>query len=166
MGGTEEVRINRNVYFSHEQNAKTMTSPTKIPAWFWVIGIIMLLWNLMGIASFYMHVFISEEALQALPEAERALFGQYPTWTAVVFALATFGGLFGCIALLLKKKVAQILFIVSLVAIIVQMSHSLFMTDSVEVYGTGAYYMPIMVVLIGAFLVWFSGHGTKKGWLS
>lgn len=138
----------------------------KIPAWFWVVSIIMLLWNIMGVGSFFMHTFVSDEALQAMPEAERALYGEYPMWTHVVFAIATFAGLLGCIGLVMKKSWSKPIFMVSLIAIIVQMSHSLFMTSSVEVYGSAAYPMPILVVVIAIFLVWFSSNGTKKGWLN
>lgn len=50
------------------------TSTQKIPTWFWIISIVLLLWNLMGIGSFVFHSFIMKgEALAALPENERAL---------------------------------------------------------------------------------------------
>ena len=138
----------------------------KIPIWFWVVSIVMLLWNIMGIGSFYMHSFISDEALQALPEAERALYGEYPMWTTVVFAIATFFGLIGCVGLVTKKAWSMRFFMVSLVAVLVQMWYSLFRTSSVDVYGNTAYYMPVLVIVVAIFLVWFSGFGIKKTWLS
>jgi hypothetical protein len=39
------------------------TLQKKLPSWFWIIGIVSLLWNIMGIFSFVGHTFISEEAL-------------------------------------------------------------------------------------------------------
>lgn len=66
----------------------------KIPKWFWVLAVIFLLWNIMGILSFFGHTFITEEALAQLPDNERALYGDYPFWTTIIFAIATFGGLY------------------------------------------------------------------------
>jgi hypothetical protein len=102
-------------------------SSTKVTIWFKIVTIILLLWNIMGLASFYYHVFISEEALAALPENESALYREYPLWTSIVFAIAVFGGTAGTLGLILKKLWAKPLLVISLIAIIIQMSHSLFL---------------------------------------
>lgn len=138
----------------------------KIPTWFWVVAVFSLLWNIMGVVSFFTHTFMSEEALAALPQKERELYGDYPIWTTVVFAVAVFSGLFGSIGLLLKKKWSKLAFIVSICAIIPQMIHNLFFTKSIEVYGPGqAATMPIMVVVFSLFLIWFSTYSINKNWL-
>ena len=138
----------------------------KIPKWFWVVAIFFLLWNIMGVLSFFTHTFISEEALALLPEKERELYGDYPIWTTVVFAIAVFFGLFGSLGLLLKRKWSKLAFIISICAIIPQMIHNVFFTKSMEVYGPGqAATMPIMVVVFGIFLIWFSNYSINKNWL-
>lgn len=138
----------------------------KTPIWFWVIAIFFLFWNVMGVISFFAHTFISEESLAALPNNERALYGEYPFWTTLVFAVAVFGGFIGALGLIFKKKWATIAFIISLCAIIPQMIHNIFFTKSIEVYGPGqAATMPILVIVFGVFLVWFSYYCTKKNWL-
>lgn len=101
-----------------------------------------------------------------LPENERALYGEYPLWTTIVFAVAVFGGMLGSIALLLRKKWAKTAFIISLIGIIPQMVHNVFFTKSIEVYGPGqAATMPIMVVIFALFLIWFSNYAINKNWL-
>lgn len=137
-----------------------------IPKWYWAVTIIFLLWNLMGVASFFVHTFISDEALQALPEAEQDLYGSYPLWTKVLFAIAVFGGLMGSVGLAIRKKWALSAFVVSLAAIIPQMTHNLFFTTAREVYGPGTEIMPILVVVLGVFVVWFSSFGIRKSWLT
>jgi len=72
----------------------------------------------------------------------------------------------GCIALLIKKTLAIQLFIISLTAIVIQMSYSLFMTKAVEVYGIISAIMPIIVIGIGVFLIWYSRKAKTKGWIS
>lgn len=137
----------------------------KIPGWFWVVAILMLLWNLMGVMSFFQNILISDETLKSLPQNEQELYGNYPLWTKIAFGIAVFGGAIGCIGLLLKAKWARTVFIISLVAILVQMYHSLFISGAMEVYGPGAAVMPVMVIAGAIFLVWFAGFGIKKAWL-
>jgi len=139
---------------------------TKIPIWFWVVSIFFLLWNIMGVFSFLAHTFISTEALAELPTDERELYGEYPLWTTIIFAIAVFTGMIGAIGLVLKKKWAKMAFIISLFAIIPQMIHNVFFTNAIEVYGAvEAVTMPALVVIIGLFLVWFSMFAIKKQWL-
>ena len=120
----------------------------------------------MGVLSFFGHTFITEEALAKLPENESALYGEYSIWTTILFAIATFGGLIGSIGLILKRKWAKTFFILSFLAIVPQMIHNVFFTKSIDVYGLGqAVTMPVLVVLIGALLIWFSIFSIKKNWL-
>jgi hypothetical protein len=140
---------------------------TKIPIWYWIVATVLLIWNLMGIASFYMHVFISDEALAALPENEAALMGEYPMWTSIVFAIAVFGGALGTLGLLMKRKWAKELLVISLIAILIQMSHSLFMTEAMVVYGAAqALTMPILVILIAIYEVTLANKAIRNGWIS
>ena len=81
------------------------------------------------------------------------------------FAIATFGGLLGCVGLLMKKAWCAPVFLVSLLAIIVQFSYWLFMSAAVEVYGSETYIMPLLVTAIAVFLVWYSRDAKSKGWL-
>lgn len=139
---------------------------TKTPTWFWAVTAFFLLWNILGVLSFVAHVFITEEALAALPTNERELYNEYPLWTTVVFAIAVLSGLLGSMGLVVKKKWAKSAFIVSFLAVIPQMIHNVFFTHAIEVYGTvQAVTMPILVVVFGLFLVWFSTLATKKQWL-
>jgi len=138
----------------------------RIPKWFWFIAIFFTLWNIIGVFSFFEHTFISEETLAALPEKERELYGDYPIWITIVFSIAVFFGFFGSLGLLLKKKWAKIAFIISFCAIIPQMIHNVFFTKSMDVYGPGqAITMPIMVVVFGLLLIWYSNYSIKKGWI-
>ncbi|MFD1014880.1 hypothetical protein [Winogradskyella rapida] len=137
------------------------------PLWFAIVAIVLLIWNALGIFSFFAHTFISDEALAALPAEESALYGAYPFWTTVIFAIAVATGFIGALGLVLKKAWSKKAFIISLLAIIPQMIHNVFFTDAIAVYGTAeAVTMPILVVLLAIFALWFSSYGIKKGWLA
>jgi len=138
----------------------------EIPKWFWVLSIFFLLWNIMGVLSFFGHTFITEEALAELSADERELYGDYPLWTTIAFAIAVLTGFIGAIGLVLRRKWSKTAFMISLLAIIPQMTHNVFFTKSIEVYGTAeAVTMPALVVIFGIFLLWFSSLGIKKNWL-
>ena len=139
---------------------------TKPATSFWIISVIALLWNLTGIMSFTMDITMSAEALAALPDAQRELYESTPVWLKFVYGVAVFSGLLGSILLLMRKSSAKRVFMVSLIAILIQMLYSLFMTSSVEAFGAASIIMPIIVIGIGVFLVWYAGHAKTKGWLN
>lgn len=144
-----------------------MTTEANKPATsFWILGIVALIWNLLGVMAYLGTVMMSPEDLQALPENQRALMESTPTWATAAFAIAVWGGVLGCVLLLLRKKLATTVFLISFAGIVVQMIHSFFMANSIEVYGPGGMIMPIMVLGIGAYLIWFSRGATARGWLS
>ena len=136
------------------------------PRSFLIISVAALIWNLLGAMSYIMEVTRSPEALAQMPEAERLLIETLPSWVTGAFAIAVFAGLLGCVALLLKKAWAVPLFLVSLVAVLLQMGYWLFMTSAMDVYGPEAVFMPLLVTVIGIFLVWYSRDAKAKGWLS
>ena len=143
-----------------------MTTQTKPATSFWIIGVLALLWNLSGIITFFMEVFITPEALAALSDAERALYETTPLWTKVVFAIAVFGGTLGCIFLLIRKTLAIQLFNISLLAVLIQMSYYIILTKAMEVYGPVSLIMPLLVTAIAVFLLWYSKKTKTKGWIS
>lgn len=103
--------------------------------------------------------------LETLTQEQRELFEGIPAWATAAFAIAVFAGAIACIGLLLRKKWAKPLFIVSLVAAVIQFINWLFLQNAAEAFGSEAYYMPVLVVLVGAFLIFFSKKGIEKGWL-
>ena len=138
----------------------------KIPKGFWIVGIVALLWNLMGVASYLQQAYMTDETLAALPAEQQALYENIPAWVTGAFALAVFGGLLGSILLLMKKKLATVVFIISLISVLAQMSYNFFMTNAIEVMGAMAIFMPILVIVISIFLVWYSRKMESEGVLT
>ena len=133
---------------------------------FWIIGIIALIWNLMGVFAYLQEAYMTVEDLAALPPDQQALFENIPAWVTGAYAFAVFGGALGCILLLLRKKLANFVFIISFIGIIAQMTYNLLLSKALEVYGPGRMIMPIMVIVIGAFLIWYSKKMESKGILN
>ena len=143
-----------------------MNEPIKLPTTFWIIAIVGLLWNLLGVMAWVGQIMMTPEAMAALPDAERALYESSPSWLTIVYGIAVIGGTLGCVGLLMKKGWAEILFLISLIAIIIQMGYSTFLTDAMDVFGATALIMPLVVIVIAAFLWYYSKQCKAKGWIS
>ncbi|MGW9685643.1 hypothetical protein [Flagellimonas sp. 2504JD1-5] len=143
-----------------------MTDSNKPPVWFWIVSVAALLWNIMGVMAYLGQAYTSVEQLEQMTQAQRELFEAQPAWVTAAFAIAVFGGTLGCIALLLRKKWAKPVFFISLLGILGQFIYGLFLSNTIEVYGNQAIYMPILVIVIGVLLILLAKKGIQKGWLS
>ena len=132
---------------------------------FWVIGAVVLIWNVMGVINFFMQM--NADALAAMPEVQRAIIEGRPAWATGAFAIAVFGGALGCLLLLLRKSAATYLFIASLLSMIVHMIPYLGMTGSTIKFGPVEISMFILMPLVVAvFSIWYSKQAQSKGWIS
>jgi len=136
------------------------------PRSFLTIAFAALIWNAMGVMAYIMQVTMSPEALSALPDNERILYETMPVWATSAFAIAVNGGALGSLLLLLRKVWALPVLIASLLGVLVQMVHSFFVANAIEVYGPGSAVIPTMVALIGIFLVWYANYAKDKHWIS
>ncbi len=141
-----------------------MSNSTKPTTTFWIIGVLALLWNSMGVMAYLEQAYMTAEDLASRPEAEQVFFNEMPAWVTAVFAIAVFSGVLGCILLLLRKKWATILFLISLIAVIAQFIRNVFMQTDMEVSGVNMIWS-VLVIVIAIFLVWYSNKSTSKGWI-
>ncbi|MBU2938597.1 hypothetical protein KO494_03495 [Lacinutrix sp. C3R15] len=130
----------------------------KPPIWFWIINILALIWNLLGVAAYLSQVYMDEETHAALTEAELKMYENLPVWYTAIFAIAVFSGTLGCIALLLRKKWAYPVFLVGAIAVCIQMAYVAFSLKMANV-------MTILIIIVAFALVWYTKQANKKGWL-
>lgn len=141
-----------------------MSNDSKAPTLFWVFIGLALVWNLLGVMAFVGQMLMTPEALAQMPQAQQELHAATPLWANIAFAVAVFGGAIGCIALLFRVSWAFILLLLSLLAVLVQMFHAFFMSNSFEVFGPGGLIMPTMVIIVAVALVWYSQNVKSKTW--
>ena len=138
---------------------------SRVPIWFWMIGILCLLWNLVGVYIFYVQVTLPADVIADMPPDERALYENLPFWVIGCFALGVFGGTLGCLALIFKRVWAVHLFAASLFGVVVNHLYGFLVTKPYKVFGVSEIIMPIIVLTVATFLMWFSLSAKKKGWL-
>ncbi len=138
-----------------------------VPAWFWAVAVLALLWEAMGCFMYVQQMSMTAEAFAALPQAQQDVWNQSPGWVPAAYAVAVWSGLAGAVGLLLRKAWCRAFFVLSLLGIVVQFGTVFLMTDIMASMGPAqALGFPIFIFLIGAFLVWFSGVATKRGWIA
>jgi hypothetical protein len=140
------------------------TTNLKPSASFWAISIIALLWNLMGVNQYILMAYKSESVRTGLSAEKLALIDATPVWSTAAFATAVFAGALGCIVLLLRKKLANTLFLVSFLGIIIQ-NIDAFMRFKISEFTGAEITFTLLIPLIGLFLIWYSKKCISKGWL-
>ena len=116
----------------------------------------------MGVIAFINQMVMD---LNTLTAAERAFHESTPAWATAAFAVAVGGGVLGCAALLLRKGWAFPMLLICLLGIVVQVGHSLFIGDGVQVFGPAGLILPLLTFSIAVALAWFARYSANRGWL-
>ena len=122
---------------------------------FWMIAGLGLVWNLMGCLNFITQM--NADAVAQMPELYQLIISSRPLWATLAFGFAVFGGAVGCILLLLRRDMARIALLVSLVAIV--------LTVVQTISAVGLAPSTVLALLVGAALFWYSSIVYRAGWL-
>ncbi len=138
----------------------------KLPIWFWIVSVVALVWNLLGVMAFAMQLTMSDEARAQLPELERTMYANIPSGYMLAFGIAVFAGALGCIGLLLKKRWAYTLFLLSMVGIVAQQIYMFALSDIGKSMNGGQLGMTLSIPVVGVLLIWFARSSIAKNWLN
>lgn len=142
-----------------------MTDQTKPTISFWIISVIALLWNLMGVNQYIQQAYNTDSFRAMYTEEQLKMMDATPAWSTSAFAIAVFAAALGCIALLARKKLAYTLFIISFIAIIIQNIDVLNRFKLSEL-KTPELVLTIMIPLFAIFLIWYTKKAMAKNWVS
>lgn len=155
-----------------------ITSDTRpaAPGWFKFLAIIGLLWNLLGVLSYLFYTVLIDkmmtpEVLDAMPEADRAnveaqleLLASTPAWATGAYAIAVFGGLLGCILMIMRRNLAVPVLGLSLGGVLVQNAHNFVVANTLEVMGATSLILPSVVLLFAILLLFAAIKAKNEGW--
>ena len=145
----------------------TDTKWADTPMTHWLVAGAALIWNLFGFSIYYMTVSITEQQMLARFSPEQIVYMEnIPIWVTSAFAIAVTAGVIASVLLLLRKALALPVFIVSLVAILIQHTYSFIVTDVVAVLGVLQAYIAGTVFGITVLLVLYSLWARKRGLLT
>ena len=138
------------------------THATATPLWFRVAAVVALIWNAFGVVMFLSAVGAFGDPTAGLTDAEKAIAAKIPGWIMAAFGIGTFTALAGSLGLLLGRRWAWPLLLVSLVALLVLEGYILFFSGAAAVSGVA---IPITVVVGALLLAWLARHAAGRGWL-
>jgi hypothetical protein len=139
---------------------------TRVPGWFRLLAVLGLAWNAFGVYMYLSKVGMFGDPLAGLDQAHRALAATVPSWVTAAFAVAVFAGLIGTLLLVMLKRLAKPMLVLSLLAVLVQCGWIVGMSNARAVEGNMALMMPGLIVIVALLLVWLAMVGDRKGWLS
>lgn len=141
-------------------NEPNVSSP--VPGWFTVAAIAAIVWEAIGCAMYLMQVTADPAGL---PADQRGLWEAAPAWMMAAYAIAVWVGLAGAILLVMRRKLAEPLLLVSLVAAVVQFSALLIVPELRNLVASDQLLLPFVIILVCYGIWMLSRRARKSGWL-
>ncbi len=136
------------------------------PKWVMIAGIVLVLWNAMGTIMFCMDMMKTPADIAALPQDQQLLWSQMPAWAWGAYGLGTIGGLLAAIGIVMKKRWAASLALLSVIGVIVNFIPAFFMSEGVDVWQPKFYVFPLVILALALFQLWLARKGNASGWNS
>ena len=137
-------------------------TPRPVAGWFIIAAIAALLFMGLGLVSFLMHV-LTDPA--SLPLDQRAAIDAEPLWVRAAYGIAVFAGLGGAILLVMKRRAAEWLLLISLVAVLVWLAGLVLVGPLREAMSANDLLVAIVVTALTWTVYWFARHSRQRGWL-
>jgi hypothetical protein len=105
-----------------------------------------------------------EAVMSRFPPQQREYFESFPLWAVLFWAIGVFGGVIGCLLLLLKNRLAFPVLLASVIGSIVFNFGGLFLLGGMEVMReTGGLGLTVFPIIFAAFLACYARAMSKKG---
>jgi uncharacterized membrane protein len=131
----------------------------------WLVGWFALLFNSVGVFDFVMSMAQGAEyqASAGMTPDQIAHYQQMPSWMTVVWAVGVFGAFLASILLLLRRRQAWLVFILSLVAFLVSLIYTYVLTNGGAVMGQQMAITSTVIAGLLAFFSWYSRLMALRG---
>jgi len=140
------------------------TARGRAPALLWIVGFLGLLWNAFGCYDYLMTETANAAYLAKYPADQIAYLNALPSWLVAPWALGVWGGLLGSILLLMRSRYSVWAFALSFIGCVVVMGYEMLATTVPVSMTEGVMaMMPWVILVVAAFLLWFSWNEEKKG---
>jgi hypothetical protein len=136
------------------------------PKWYMPVAITALIWNLLGCAAYLMDVMLTPEAVAKMTEAQQALYHARPAWSVGATAIAVWFGAAGCVGLIVRKRWAMPLLLVSLVGVVGQDVWLFALSGAAAQAGAVGAVLQGLVLLIAVGLVLLARKAAARGWFA
>ncbi len=135
---------------------------SKTPVHLWIVGVVSLLWNLIGAFDYLATQLKLEFYMSQFTEAQLEYFYSFPKLMTACWAFAVWGAVAGSIGLLMRKKWAVQAFAISCAGMVITTIYSYGLTNGAEIMGTGGLIFSAVIWVIAFFLLYYSWAQAKK----
>ena len=133
-----------------------------IARWYSAAAIASLLFMLIGCAGYLLEVTTDPATL---PLDQRTVHDAQPWWLISANAIAVWVGALGALLLVLRRRLAETLMLVSLIAVAIWLGGLLLVAHLRDLLGADDIAVAVVVSVITWTIYWFSRHSRQRGWL-
>ena len=139
--------------------------PLKTPWHLWLVGVIAVLFNFIGVFDFTMSMAKGAEyqASAGMTPEQIAHYQQLPGWMMVVWAIGVFAAFLASILLLMRRKLSLPIFILSLGAFLLSLLYHYVLSDGGAVLGQDMMVASAVITALLVFFCWYASFMTKRG---
>ncbi|WP_149194561.1 sugar transporter [Luteimonas suaedae] len=140
------------------------TAESGVPLRHHVIAVLAAAWNLLGVTLFVVRIAMTPE-LAAQVGGAAAAAAEMPAWIDLAFGVAVVTGLSGAIALLVRRRWAAPMLLVSLGAAAVQATAVPAVLAMRDALHASALAVPVALLLVALALWSYARSVRTRGWL-
>lgn len=137
----------------------------KAPWHLWAVGIFAVLFNAIGVFDFTMAMAQGAKYLESAgmtpPQVEHYM--AMPGWATVIWAVGVFTAFIASILLLMRRKAAYPVFVLSLAAFAVHLFYEYVLTNGGALMGPSMGFVSAVIALLLALFAWYARTMTARG---
>jgi len=137
-------------------------APQPVAGWFKLAAIASVIFMAIGCAGYLASVLTDPSSL---PVDQRNLMEARPIWMIAAYAVAVWVGLAGSVLLLMRRKLAEPLLLVSLVTAVLTFLPYAIVPAVSDLVTTNDIAVAVAVLAITWTIYWFARHSRQRGWL-
>jgi hypothetical protein len=142
--------------------ADDLYSPRPVARWYMPGALAALIVMLAAAAMYVLHLTTNPAAL---PLDERTVFEAEPLWVTSAFGIGAVVGVVAALMLVLRRKLAQPLMLISLVAMLTWLAGLLLVPGLRETITANDLAVAVLVAAVAWTIFWFARHSAQRGWL-
>ena len=136
--------------------------PRPVAPWYVFAAIGSLVFMLLGCIALFMHL-TADPAM--LPLDQRALFEAEPSWVVASSCVGFVAGAIGSLLLLMRRKFAEPILLVSLLAMLVWLAGMAGTPQFRDLLSPNQIALVLVVVAVVWTIYWFARHSRQRQWL-
>ncbi|WP_295834296.1 hypothetical protein [uncultured Winogradskyella sp.] len=137
---------------------------TKPPIWFWIISALALIWYVLGVYYYLQQAYNTTFYRSMYTPEQLMVVDEMPAWATAAFAIAVFAGIFGVFGLILRKKWAKTLFLISVLGIVLQYIYNVFIGKMYELFSITENVRYFIIPIIAYLLFYIASKAQEKYW--